>query len=253
MRLVFIVHALLNVINLHLYFLVKWKICMFAKSGTLVLLITMIGSTAVNADPMVVVKTAYAEGGKRHIEHGAKNLSMALKQSSYEIQQDTSKIEFRVDSPVGEVRVSFQDFKGRFALLDSGANDSPAEVDINADSLDADAGFIAMLLRSESFFDVENFPSMRFVGTSFEWFSKTRAVLKGDMTIQNVTLPVAFYVELVDANVEDQYSQRITVKATTTIKRSRFGIYTLLPVVSDDVNLYLSIDALKQDVLLSML
>ena len=217
------------------------------------MLLMMIGSTAVKADPVVDLKTAYGENSERSSEHGAKNLSMALKQSSYEIQQDTSKIEFRVDSPVGEVRVSFQDFKGRFALLDSGIDDSPAVVDISADSLDTDAGFIAMLLRSESFFDVENFPSMRFVGTSFEWFNKTHAVLKGDMTIQNVTLPVAFYVELVDVRTEDQYSQRITVKATTTIKRSRFGMYTLLPVVSDDVNLYLSIDALKQDVLVSMM
>lgn len=251
-RLVFIVHALLNVINLLLYFFVNWKVSMFVKSGTLLLLM-MIGSTAVKADLVVDLKTAYGENSERSSEHGAKNLSMALKQSSYEIQQDTSKIEFRVDSPVGEVRVSFQDFKGRFALLDSGIDDSPAVVDISADSLDTDAGFIAMLLRSESFFDVENFPSMRFVGTSFEWFNKTHAVLKGDMTIQNVTLPVAFYVELVDVRTEDQYSQRITVKATTTIKRSRFGMYTLLPVVSDDVNLYLSIDALKQDVLVSMM
>ena len=252
-RLVFIVHALLNVINLLLYFFVKWKISMFAKFGTLLLLIMMIASTVVNADPVAVVNTAYGENSERSSEHGAKNLSMALKQSSYEIQQDTSKIEFRVHSPVGEVRVSFQDFKGRFALLDSGIDDSTAVVDISADSLDTDAGFIAMLLRSESFFDVENFPSMRFVGTSFEWFNKTHAVLKGDMTVQNVTLPVSFYVELVDVRTEDQYSQRITVKATTTIKRSRFGMYTLLPVVSDDVNLYLSIDALKQDVLVSMM
>ena len=102
---------------------------------------------------------------------------------------------------------------------------------------------------------MENFPSIRFVGSSFEWYSETHAVLKGEMTIQNVTRQVAFYVELVDADVENKYSERITVKATTTIRRSEFGLYTLLSVVSDDVNLSMSIDAIKQEsaVLVSML
>ena len=59
-------------------------------------------------------------------------------------------------------------------------------------------------------------------------------------------------IELVDAEADNKYSERITVKATTTIKRSKFGIYTLLPVVSDDVNLYLSIDGVKLDTATTM-
>ena len=224
---------------------------MLVKFRTLLLLVTIASSAVVNAEPVTVKKAASKEAGK----HGRKatNMKMALQEYLYEIQQNTSKIEFRVDSPVGEVRASFQDFKGRFTMLDSDMHDEPAVVDINADSLNTEAGFIGMLLKSESFFDVENFPSMRFVGSSFEWFSETRAVLKGEMTIHDVTRPVAFYVELLDADADNKYSERITVKATTTIKRSKFGIYTLLPVVSDDVNLYLSIDAVKQDVMVSML
>lgn len=222
---------------------------MFAKLRTLSLSLTMIVSAAANADAK---KDGVSEPGA---EHGPQVIGMvsAAKSPSYEILQNTSKIEFRVDSPVGEVRMSFQDFKGSFAMFDSGIHDSTTVVDINADSLDTDAGFIGVLLKGESFFDVENFPSMRFVGSSFEWFNNTHAVLKGEMTIQDVTRPVAFYVELVDANYEEKFSDRITVKASTTIKRSKFGMYTLLPVVSDDVNLYLSIDAIKRDELVSML
>ena len=79
------------------------------------------------------------------------------------------------------------------------------------------------------------------------------AVLKGYMTIKNVTRQVAFYVELVDANVENRYSERITVKTTTTIRRSEFGMHTLLPAVSDNVNLFMSIDALKKGTAISMI
>ncbi len=213
---------------------------MFVKLRTFLLLLMMSASTAVNADD---------DGGRFSDEHESNvtSMTMVLQEYLYEIQQDTSKIEFRVDSPVGEVWVSFQDFKGRFAMLSSGVHNNPAIVDINAESLDTEAGFIGMLLKSESFFDVENFPSIHFAGSGFEWYNRTHGVLKGHMTIQNVTRPVAFYVELVNADIENKYSERITVKATTTIKRSEFGIYTLLPVVSDNVNLFMSIDALKKD------
>lgn len=165
----------------------------------------------------------------------------------YDIQQETSKMQFRVDSPIGEVWASFRDFKGGFALLDSRKYSDPAIVDVNTESLDTEGAFIGMLLKSESFFDVDNFPRIRFVGSSLEWFNATHAVLKGHMTIQNVTKPIAFYVELVNADAENKYSDRITMKASTTIRRSEFGIHTLLPVVSDNVNLYMSVDALKRN------
>lgn len=222
---------------------------MVVKLRSLLLLLTLISSMAVSAES--AIHTAYQNSAER--ENNINSLSAFLQEYSYEIQQDSSKIEFRVDSPVGEVRARFQNFKGRFAMLQREQYDGAAIVDINVDSLDTDAGFISMMLKSESFFDVDNFPSMRFVGNSFEWFDSRNAVLKGELTIQDVTRQVAFYVELVDAEAENKYSQRITVKATTTIKRSRFGMYTLLPVVSDDVNLYMSIDALKRDVAVSML
>ena len=182
------------------------------------------------------------------------SMTMQLNEYLYEIQPDTSKIEFRVDSPVGDVWVSFGDFNGRFAMLkNDDVQYDPAIVDINADSLDTSAGFIGLLLRSESFFDVERFPSMRFVGSSLEWYSDTQAVLKGNMTVQNVTRPVAFYVELVDEAVGDGSSERISVKASTTIRRSAFGIHTLLPIVGDDVNLYLNIDGVRIDTAATML
>jgi polyisoprenoid-binding protein YceI len=171
----------------------------------------------------------------------------AVNEHLYDIQPETSKMEFRVDSPIGEIWASFEGFKGDFAMPDSGVHSDPAVVDVNTDSLDTNAAFIGMLLRSESFFDVDNFPRIHFVGSSFEWFNDRQAVLKGYMTIQNMTKQVAFYVEIVNLDVENKYSNRITMKATTTIRRSEFGIHTLLPIVSDNVNLYMSIDAVKRN------
>ena len=228
---------------------------MDTKLTTLIAVLSIISSSMVHADSDII-NYEDDEGGGRIEEQEiiTQNMDLILNESLYEIQPQTSKMVFRVDSPIGEVWASFQDFEGCFAImLNSATHEGTVSIDINAESLDADGVFIETMLRSESFFDVENFPSMYFTGSSLEWFNDRHAVLKGYMTIKNVTRQVAFYVELVNANVENRYSERITVKATTTIRRSEFGIYTLLPAVSDNVNLFMSIDALKKGTAISMI
>lgn len=195
---------------------------------------------------LAAVFSAVANANDTNSEHlvSAANLDLAAADHVYEIQQSSSSLAFRVDSPFGDVWGSFQEFQGDFAMLGSGAQDKTAAIEIKAESLDTSAGFIRAMLKSESFFDVEKFPSIQFTGRSIEWYSETKAVLKGEMTIQKTTLPVAFYIELVDSYGNE--SDRIKVKASTTIKRSEFGLYTLLPIVSDDVNIFMSVDALRK-------
>ena len=228
---------------------------MATKLTTLIAVLGIINSSMLYADSDII-NYADDEGDERFEKQEIirQNMDLILNGSLYEIQPETSKMVFRVDSPIGEVWASFQDFEGCFAImLNSATHEGAVSIDINAESLDTDGVFIETMLRSESFFDVENFPSMYFTGSSFEWFNDRHAVLKGYMTIKNVTRQVAFYVELVNTNVENRYSERITVKATTTIRRSEFGIYTLLPAVSDNVNLFMSIDALKKGTAISMI
>jgi len=160
---------------------------MFAKLMTLLLMVMMTNSSAVYA----VDKNRVSSD---ECDPRVTSMTMKLNEYLYEIQLDTSKVEFRVDSPIGDVWVSFDELNGRFAMLKTGGHADSAVVDINADSLGTSAGFISMLLKSETFFDVEKFPYMHYVGSSIEWYSDTRAVLKGLMTVQNVTRPVAFYV-----------------------------------------------------------
>ena len=219
---------------------------MLLKVITSLLLLAMMGCAAVNP-----VNTD-AKLSNRH-DRTITNTALVLKEHIFEIQQDTSTIKFRVDSPFGEVWGSFHDFEGSFIMLNNGANNQSAVVDINTESLHVDRTFITAMLKSEMFFNVEKFPSMRFVGGSFEWFNDKNAVLKGYLTLNNVTRPIAFYVKLVKHNIANPYSERITVKAETTIKRSEFGIYTLLPAISDNVNLFMNIDALKKNTTVSMM
>ena len=226
---------------------------MFKSGISLGAVLTVISLGAAHADATRIAYAVSGEAGHSggH-QHNVDSVDLVLNESLYEIRPDTSKMAFRVDSPIGDVWGRFEDFEGSFTMLSDSIDDDMAAIEINAESLDAKAGFIGMLLKSERFFDVENFPSMRFVGTSLEWYKDRHAILKGHLTIKNITKQVAFYVELVDADGDNNNSQRISVKATTTIRRSEFGIHTMLPVVSDNVNLFLSIDAVKKPHSISM-
>jgi polyisoprenoid-binding protein YceI len=170
-------------------------------------------------------------------------LQAAQQGDLYRIQPGTSKMGFCVDSPVGMVKAEFRSFKGGMALQQETRQNS-ALVSIDVASLETNSGFIEAMLKSESFFDIEQYPDILFVSTSFEWQSEQKAILKGELTLHGVTREVAFYVEMhkLDSAPGDD---RIMVKATTTIQRSEFGMYTLSPVVSDRVNLCMSVDAYR--------
>lgn len=219
---------------------------MLLKVIASLLLLAMMGCTTVSP-----INTDTKRSNKH--DRTVTNITPILKNNIYEIRQNTSTIKFRVDSPIGEVWGSFHDFEGSFTMMNNGANNQSAIVDINTKSMHVDSTLIKTMLKSEMFFNVEKFPSMHFVGGSFEWFSDKNAVLKGELTINNITRPIAFYVELTKPSTTTPYSNRITVKAETTIKRSEFGIHTLLPAISDDVNLFMDIVAVKQNTTISMM
>jgi polyisoprenoid-binding protein YceI len=161
----------------------------------------------------------------------------------YRIKPGTSKMGFCVNSPLGKVEADFRDFKGGLALKDA-KQQGTAMVKIEVDSLETDSALIESMLKSESFFDTEQYPDILFISTGFEWISDEKAVLKGNLTMHGITKPVAFYVDITKAKSEPG-EEILTVKATTTIQRSEFGMYTLSPIVDDRVSLCMTIDAYK--------
>lgn len=209
--------------------------------------LAMIGNSAAIAEPVAVAYACYdTNEHNTHQDFTLDNMDVVLQQNMYEIQQDTSNIRLQVNSPIGDIWVSFEDFAGDFTMLGNEFNRNVASIEVNAKSMDTSRGMVEMLLKSRGFLDVDNFPSMKFVGSSFEWFNERQAILKGNLTIKDVTRQIAFYIEVVDSNEENAYSDRVTLQARATINRSEFGINTLLPLVSNDVKLHININAVRK-------
>lgn len=158
----------------------------------------------------------------------------------YRIKADSSKMGFCVNSPVGMVNGSFQTFQGGISLKET---QDQTLISVDLSSMQTDTLFVKDLLQSEQFFNVDNFPELMFVSSGFEWLSDTRAVIKGELSMLGVKKAIAFYVEITELEADLGDSDTILVKATTTIQRSEFGMKTLSPLVSDKVNLCMSVRA----------
>lgn len=97
-------------------------------------------------------------------------------------------------------------------------------------------------LRSEDFFEVARFPTAKFRSTKVEQGTgKDRLRVTGELNLHGVTRPVTLDVTIlkVGANPRTQLPT-VGFEATTTLKRSAFGLGAFVPQVSDEVRLHLT-------------
>ena len=104
-------------------------------------------------------------------------------------------------------------------------------------------------LKSDSFFDVANFPTATFTSTNVAKNGNKLAV-SGNLTVHGVTKPVVLDVEGPSTPVEGMKDHKAHsgFSATTTISRTAFGIGTGIPtaLVGDDVKLTIELEIIKQ-------
>lgn len=109
-------------------------------------------------------------------------------------------------------------------------------------------------LRTDDFFNVEQFPDMTFVSTRVEGVRQGGFKLIGDLTIRGVTKEVVLDVDGPHGPVQRAANRPPVVgaTATTTINRKDFGVkYNALieaggAVVSDEVKVTINIEAAKR-------
>jgi polyisoprenoid-binding protein YceI len=167
-------------------------------------------------------------------------LSSAEDGHLYRIQPGSSQVGFCVNSALKRIEGNFTEFKGGMTLDNGAANNGQTLVLIRTDSLDTQGALVRNLIKGESFFDVEKYPDILFVSNSFAWTGADTAIMKGDLTLRGITRPILFEVTLTPAK-----TGMITVKATATINRADYGMDKLDSLVNGEVQLCLSVEALK--------
>lgn len=99
-------------------------------------------------------------------------------------------------------------------------------------------------LRSADLFDAEKHPAITFRSTKVESAGAGRLRVTGDLTVKGVTRPAVLDVTL---NKVGEHPMKkvptIGFDATTTLKRSEFGIAYAVPAVSDEVRIRITTEA----------
>ena len=141
----------------------------------------------------------------------------------------------------------FHEVAGSLEFEPGNIEGAKADFSVMAASVDSGVEMLNTELAGPQFFDAENYPAIRFVSTSVEQTGDMTVRATGDLTIKDVTKPAVFDIT-VHAMGEhpvgqffDYYKgEWLGMTATTTIKRSEFGVAAFIPVGSDEVEIQIN-------------
>ncbi|MGP3697297.1 YceI family protein [Rhodobacter sp. NSM] len=101
---------------------------------------------------------------------------------------------------------------------------------------------------SADFFDAADDEMVTFTSTGIEVTGDQTAKITGDLTLNGVTKPVVLDAKLNQAGMHPMENKPWAgFDATTTVKRSEFEVGKFAPFVSDEVQIRISIEAMKAE------
>lgn len=143
----------------------------------------------------------------------------------WNIDTTHSAINFSVRHMVfAKVRGRFGTWTGSLHLDPEDLAKTQAKVEIDAASIDTGVADRDTHLRSADFFDVEQFPVLRFESSKVEQVEGSRYRLIGELSIRDVTREVALEVEYTGKGKDPWGNTRAAFTATTSLNRHDFGL-----------------------------
>jgi polyisoprenoid-binding protein YceI len=167
----------------------------------------------------------------------------------FRIDPDHTFVHFAVvHTGVSSVRGRVGVTKGS-AALDATQQSADVTVEIDPRTLDTGVKKLDALLSGEMFFDVSKFKTARFSGHAVAFAEGVPTAFEGELTIKGVTRPVKLAAErFVCQEVSILVIKHFVCGGdlTTSLKRSDFGLTKYLSMVSDDVRITISVEAIRE-------
>ena len=149
---------------------------------------------------------------------------------------------FGFSNPVAQ----FRTVEGTLQFDPAHPTEASVQVRIPLDSVNSNVSKLDEHLRDE-YFDTAKYPEATFKSTKVEKGATPNTLkVTGDLTLRGVTKPIVLDVTI---NKVGKYpmrdAQAAGFDATTTIKRSEFGITKFVPSVSDDIKVHITTEAIS--------
>ena len=165
--------------------------------------------------------------------------------TAYEIDARHTQVFFTY-SHFGLSNISgrFTDIGGTFDFDPVKPTDSRITATIPIASIDTGVEKLDAHMQAPDMFDAEKYPTATFTSTSVTGVADNRLKVAGDLTLHGVTRPVVLDVTVNYVGPHPMSKAPAAgFDATTTIKRSDFGIDYMLPGVPDEVSIRITMEA----------
>ncbi len=168
----------------------------------------------------------------------------AVSAANWRIDPARTHIAFAVDA-VGYPRThgEFRRFEGRISVDFKHPDKSSVAFHVQSASVDVGSKWFDDYLRSAAFLDAARFPSIDFVSNSVAKIDDHTIRVTGDLTLLGVTQPLS--VDVAVRREAAAGSARLAFLARTNIDRLEFGMNSGFPLVSRDVELVISSEAVQ--------
>ena len=165
---------------------------------------------------------------------------------SYSIDPAHSFVQFTI----GHLGISktvgrFNTFEGNFKLDKDDVSSNGVELVVDTSSVDTNHQKRDDHLRSPDFLDVKQYPEITFKSTSFSG-TLDGGTLKGELTLHGVTQAVEFDLQQVGEGKDPWGGYRAGFTATTSLKRSDFGVTYFIPGVTDETQISVFIEGIRK-------
>ncbi len=145
-------------------------------------------------------------------------------QTQWTLDKAHSKVKFTVEHMmINEMEGEFKSFDGTFISSKPDFTDAQVNFNVDVSSLSTNNEMRDNHLKSDDFFNAQQFSQMTFKSTSINKVSDKKYQLLGNLTIRDVTKPVTFDVTY-GGSVKDQRGTHVGFKATTIINRFDYNL-----------------------------
>jgi polyisoprenoid-binding protein YceI len=167
------------------------------------------------------------------------------------IDPNHSVVQFKVKHlAISNVSGNFNVFNGNFKLHDEDFNNAKIEFEIDTNSVDTNNNERDNHLKSEMFFDCENFPKISFIGSLHK--NKEDFQLVGKLTMLKTTKEISLNAEFTGTGIGRFGDVRAGFEISGKLNRKDYGLnFGLLTeagklIVGEEINLHFDIQIIKK-------
>jgi polyisoprenoid-binding protein YceI len=173
--------------------------------------------------------------------------SLAYAAETYKLDPGHTSIVFRVKHlGIAYVYGRFNGPTGSFVFDESSPSKSAIEIQAETKNIDTAVEKRDDHLRSPDFFNAGKYPLVSFKSKSVKKLSEATYEVSGDLTLLGNTRPITVEVHATGAGKDPWGGFRRGFETSFTIKRSEFGMGFMMGGVSDEVNLTVSVEGIRQ-------